>query len=123
MAKFELYTFMRFGSANVLGRAVVMRYINLAPTAPLIMERQPDNRIDPSAVLLKDITGLPVGYVCREDSPRVAGMMDAGVALLARVASPILKGGRRDVIIWEEGMEEEERSLVGYQDRAKEFTP
>lgn len=107
MSKFQLHTFMRPGSANVLGPVVLMRYVGLGPSQPLIMERQPTNKVDPTAVLLKDMMGLPVGYVCREDSPRIAGMMSAGVHLLCRTDGPVLKGGRRDLFIWEEGEEKE----------------
>lgn len=105
MNKFELYTFLRAGSANVLGVAALNRCRDLGPAQPLIMELQPNNPVDPAAVLLKDLMGLPVGYVCREDAPRVAGTIAAGVHLLCRTDGPPLPGARRDLYIWEDAEE------------------
>lgn len=60
--------------------------------AKLTLRREPDNQYDPNAIRVlvwDDSEGyIPIGYVAKTDSAKLALIMDAGYSLEARVKVP-----------------------------------
>jgi hypothetical protein len=81
--------------ARHMGLRAVKACLELTLEAPLILVREPYNPHDANAILLLNIFGTPVGYVQRAVAARVAGWMDAGMAVTGRVIrAPNLRSGR-----------------------------
>lgn len=102
--QFRLRSMIRGDSASVINHDAKMRYCHLGSEQPLILLREPTNAKDQSAVLVTDLLGGPVGYVCREHAALVARKMDAGEILLCKTVGPCLCI-RRFILIWSEGEE------------------
>ena len=54
--------------------------------------REPDNRYDEQAIVIKTGDGVKIGYVPKQDNVIFARLMDAGKLLFARIASKEKKG-------------------------------
>ena len=54
--------------------------------------REPDNRYDPEAIVIKTATGAKIGYVPRQDNVIFARLMDAGKLLFGRISQKKKKG-------------------------------
>ena len=55
------------------------------PGTLLTMVREPDNPVDPKAILIMTTEGQKIGYVPRAENSTMAVMMDVGHTLFARV--------------------------------------
>lgn len=87
-------------------------HLRLVPGQPLILEREPGNPVDPCAVILRTLDGIPVGYVQRPTSIIVSALIDQGTMLLGRVTrapqARRLPGGGRAyrvarALLWSDG--------------------
>ena len=47
--------------------------------------REPDNKYDPKAIVIKNSDGLKIGYVPREDNAVFSRLMDAGKLLFGKL--------------------------------------
>lgn len=54
--------------------------------------REPDNKYDPKAIVIKNTDGVKIGYVPREDNVIFSRLMDAGKLLFGRITHKELKG-------------------------------
>lgn len=54
--------------------------------------REPDNRYDPEAIVIKTAAGAKIGYVPRQDNVIFARLMDAGKLLFGRISQKKKKG-------------------------------
>ena len=54
--------------------------------------REPDNRHDPEAIVIKTAAGVKIGYVPRQDNVIFARLMDAGKLLFGRISCKEKKG-------------------------------
>jgi len=54
--------------------------------------REPDNKYDKKAIVIKTVDGDKVGYVPRQDNVIFSRLMDAGKLLFGRVSSKDMKG-------------------------------
>lgn len=54
--------------------------------------REPDNRYDKQAIVIKTIDGVKIGYVPKQDNVIFARLMDAGKLLFGKVTSKEKKG-------------------------------
>lgn len=104
---FFLRSFIRRGSAKVLGFHARLLYCYLAPSQPLLMHPEPSNRAHAGAVRLTDLHGHPCGYVAVEDADAVSARIRSGQLLLCRTEGPC-GCKRRDIIIWSDGHVEEQ---------------
>ena len=93
---------------------------------PLLLSRDPDNAVDPSAVFVSDLFGVKIGYVQRPHATEVARWMDSGFTLLAAVHTPLRRHPVRPVFrslfarIWlDEGPGETVAVGVGSLDTAR----
>lgn len=54
--------------------------------------REPDNRYDKQAIVIKTADGVKIGYVPRQDNVIFARLMDAGKLLFGKITSKEKKG-------------------------------
>lgn len=54
--------------------------------------REPDNKYDKEAIIIKTENGVKIGYVPRQDNVIFARLMDAGKLLFAKITSKEKKG-------------------------------
>lgn len=54
--------------------------------------REPDNKYDKKAIVIKTVDGDKVGYVPRQDNVIFSRLMDAGKLLFGKVSSKEIKG-------------------------------
>lgn len=54
--------------------------------------REPDNRYDNQAIVIKTVDGVKIGYVPKQDNVIFARLMDAGKLLFGRITSKEKKG-------------------------------
>ena len=54
--------------------------------------REPDNKHDPKAIVIKNADGVKIGYVPREDNVIFSRLMDAGKLLFGRITYKEMKG-------------------------------
>lgn len=54
--------------------------------------REPDNRYDKRAIMIKNADGIKIGYVPREDNIVFSRLMDAGKLLYGRIAEKEVRG-------------------------------
>ena len=54
--------------------------------------REPDNRYDKRAIMIKNADGIKIGYVPREDNVVFSRLMDAGKLLYGRIAEKEVRG-------------------------------
>lgn len=111
-ARFYLRSFMRKGSAWVLGPEARIRYCMLGPAQPLLMHPEPNNKAHAGAVRLSDLNGRSCGYVAIEDADAVSARIRAGDLLLCRTEGPC-GCARRDIVIWSDGKTNAEERKTG----------
>lgn len=54
--------------------------------------REPDNKYDPKAIVIKNTDGVKIGYVPREDNVIFSRLMDAGKLLFGKITDKEMKG-------------------------------
>lgn len=54
--------------------------------------REPDNKYDPKAIVIKTVNGVKIGYVPKEDNVIFSRLMDAGKLLFGRITGKEVKG-------------------------------
>ena len=54
--------------------------------------REPDNRYDNQAIVIKTVDGVKIGYVPKQDNVIFARLMDAGKLLFGKITSKEKKG-------------------------------
>lgn len=54
--------------------------------------REPDNRYDTKAIVIKTVDGVKIGYVPKQDNVIFARLMDAGKLLFGKITSKEKKG-------------------------------
>lgn len=54
--------------------------------------REPDNKHDPKAIVIKNTDGVKIGYVPREDNIIFSRLMDAGKLLFGKITYKEMKG-------------------------------
>ena len=54
--------------------------------------REPDNKYDKQAIVIKTVNGVKIGYVPKQDNVIFARLMDAGKLLFSRISSKEKKG-------------------------------
>ena len=54
--------------------------------------REPDNKYDPKAIVIKNSDGIKIGYVPREDNAVFSRLMDAGKLLFGKITAKETKG-------------------------------
>lgn len=54
--------------------------------------REPDNKYDPKAIVIKNTDGVKIGYVPREDNVIFSRLMDAGKLLFGKITDKEKKG-------------------------------
>ena len=54
--------------------------------------REPNNRYDDQAIVIKTVDGVKIGYVPKQDNVIFARLMDAGKLLFGRITSKEKKG-------------------------------
>ena len=54
--------------------------------------REPDNKYDPKAIVIKNSDGIKIGYVPKEDNVIFSRLMDAGKLLFGRITQKEKKG-------------------------------
>ena len=54
--------------------------------------REPDNKYDTKAIVIKNSDGLKIGYVPREDNAVFSRLMDAGKRLFGKITAKETKG-------------------------------
>lgn len=82
--------FAEIRGAALFGTAGRKAWVSMTVGQPLLLEREPLNPADSSAIKVSDLMGQPVGYVAREVSCKIAPVMDAGKMVLARITRPVV---------------------------------
>ena len=54
--------------------------------------REPDNSFDPNAIVIRNATGVKVGYVPKADNVVFSRLMDAGKLLFGKIVSKEMQG-------------------------------
>lgn len=54
--------------------------------------REPNNKYDPQAIMIKNMDGVKIGYVPRQDNIIFSRLMDAGKLLFGRITEKEIKG-------------------------------
>ena len=54
--------------------------------------REPDNSFDPNAIVIRNATGVKVGYVSKADNVVFSRLMDAGKLLFGKIVSKEMQG-------------------------------
>lgn len=54
--------------------------------------REPDNRYDPKAIVIKNRDGVKIGYVPKDDNAVFSRLMDAGKLLFGKITAKEVKG-------------------------------
>jgi len=65
---------------------------HLAPGDKLDFFREPDNRHDDRAIVIKNADGVKIGYVPKADNVIFSRLMDAGKLLFGRITAKEMKG-------------------------------
>lgn len=56
-----------------------LEYRALTVGAPITLRREPDNPVDPNAIIALTFLDQPCGYIPKKDAAYIAPQMDAGV--------------------------------------------
>lgn len=74
---------------HIAGTSHIYRIKNKAANVKrgdrLIMTREPDNEYDDNAIVIRDRSGVKLGYVPMKENEILARLMDGGKILFARV--------------------------------------
>ena len=61
--------------------------------------REPDNRYDPQAIVIRTTSGTKIGYVPKKDNVVFARQMDAGKLLFGRISEKEKRGNWEQIKI------------------------
>ena len=78
------------GTTHIEGMEELEPYIHIDDRLDFF--REPDNRYDPEAIVIKTAAGAKIGYVPRQDNVIFARLMDAGKLLFGRFSQKKKKG-------------------------------
>ena len=78
------------GTTHIEGMEELEPYIHIDDRLDFF--REPDNRYDPEAIVIKTAAGAKIGYVPRQDNVIFARLMDAGKLLFGRISQKKKKG-------------------------------
>lgn len=96
---FRLHTFIRGNSAKLRSLAEGNNYCALSPGEALLLEPEPHNPKDASAIRVYTITHQPCGYIAAEHAPLVKHQFDIGRVPQAKAVGEC-QCIRRDVFVW-----------------------
>lgn len=88
----DIFLFDTFvaGTTHVEGIEELALYLNIDDKLDFF--REPDNRYDPKAIVIKTGDGVKIGYVPKEDNAVFSRLMDAGKLLFGKITSKETKG-------------------------------
>ncbi|MGN0328530.1 MAG: HIRAN domain-containing protein [Lachnospira sp.] len=72
------------GTTHVEGIEELEKYLNVEDKLDFF--REPDNRYDKQAIVIKTMDGVKIGYVPKQDNVIFARLMDAGKLLFGRIS-------------------------------------
>lgn len=78
------------GTTHIEGIEELEQYLNVEDKLDFF--REPDNKYDEQAIMIKTVNGLKIGYVPRQDNVIFARLMDAGKLLFGRISAKEKKG-------------------------------
>jgi hypothetical protein len=78
------------GTTYVEGIEELEQYLNVEDKLDFF--REPDNRYDKQAIVIKTVDGVKIGYVPKQDNVIFARLMDAGKLLFGRISAKEKKG-------------------------------
>lgn len=78
------------GTTHVEGIEELEQYLNIEDKLDFF--REPDNKYDNQAIVIKTSGGVKIGYVPKNDNVIFARLMDAGKLLFGRISSKEKKG-------------------------------
>lgn len=78
------------GTTHIEGIEELEPYLN--PDDRLEFFREPDNKYDKQAIVIKTTDGVKIGYVPKQDNVIFARLMDAGKLLFGKITSKEKKG-------------------------------
>lgn len=78
------------GTTHIEGIEELEQYLNIEDKLDFF--REPDNKYDEQAIMIKTVNGLKIGYVPRQDNVIFARLMDAGKLLFGRISAKEKKG-------------------------------
>ncbi len=80
----DIFLFDTFiaGTTHIEGIEELAQYLNV--NDKLNFYREPHNRFDPQAIVIKNSNGVKIGYVPREDNVVFSRLMDAGKLSLGK---------------------------------------
>lgn len=78
------------GTTHIEGIGELEPHLNVDDR--LAFFREPDNRYDKQAIVIKTVDGVKIGYVPKQDNVIFARLMDAGKLLFGKITSKEKKG-------------------------------
>ena len=78
------------GTTHIEGIEELEQYMNIGDKLDFF--REPNNRYDKQAIVIKTFNGAKIGYVPQKDNVIFARLMDAGKLLFGRISSKEKKG-------------------------------
>lgn len=85
---------------GLLGEPARHEYRSLFHWQPLVLQREPSNRVDPNAVIAMTARLRPCGYVSKAAAALIAPDLDAGILWLCRVTHPATAFSNPKIILW-----------------------
>lgn len=94
--------FAEIRGPNCFGDVAIKYWAGLTIGQPVLLEREPLNKVDSNAIIARDLFNHPLGYIAREVSAVISPLMDKGKVPLARVVTRcnIFQKKRPVVKIW-----------------------
>lgn len=88
----DIYLFDSYvaGTTHISGIEELEPHLNVDDK--LNFYREPDNKYDPKAIVIKNSDGIKIGYVPKEDNVIFSRLMDAGKLLFGRITQKEKKG-------------------------------
>ncbi|MBE6811295.1 MAG: restriction endonuclease [Ruminococcaceae bacterium] len=88
----DIYLFDSYvaGTTHIPGIEELEPHLNVDDK--LNFYREPDNKYDPKAIVIKNSDGIKIGYVPKEDNVIFSRLMDAGKLLFGRITQKEKKG-------------------------------
>lgn len=78
------------GTTHIEGIEELEQYLNVEDKLDFF--REPDNKYDEQAIMIKTVNGVKIGYVPKQDNVIFARLMDAGKLLFGRISAKEKKG-------------------------------
>ena len=78
------------GTTHIEGIEELDQYLNVEDKLDFF--REPDNKYDEQAIMIKTVNGVKIGYVPKKDNVIFARLMDAGKLLFGRISAKEKKG-------------------------------